>query len=243
MHLVDADRRVERVGALALLRRRPPPPASVPHHAGRGRAQLALQRVGVGLLRQQRGRRRPAARTCRRCAGRDARQEDLPDAALAAQAHRVAAAVPAVEVADHADPRGVGGPHREATCRPRPRTRARSRPAPRRGAGACLRPAARCRVSPSTGGKRYGSSNSALAPPGQCRRAAGRRVARPGASGPSKKPSAWRGASSPSERAVGPRPAPPRALPPARRRAARARRRRRRAGPARRTGRRGARRG
>src|SRR5688572_5450726 len=41
-------------------------------------------------------------------------QEQLPHAGLDALAHRVSAAVPIVEVADHADPPGIRRPHREA---------------------------------------------------------------------------------------------------------------------------------
>ena len=44
----------------------------------------------------------------------DAGQEDFPNAVSGVQAHDVAAAVPAVEVADHTDARRVGCPHREA---------------------------------------------------------------------------------------------------------------------------------
>ena len=43
----------------------------------------------------------------------DVGQEDLPDAGVLAQPHRVAAAVPVVEVADHRDPAGIGRPDRE----------------------------------------------------------------------------------------------------------------------------------
>ncbi len=111
MHLVDADRRVQGVGTPALCGHRRHRRQRA-HHAGGGRPHLALQRERVGLQRQQAavageqfvlvGAARP-----------DARQEDLPDAALAAQAHRVAAAVPVVEVAHHADPRRVRRPDRE----------------------------------------------------------------------------------------------------------------------------------
>ncbi len=47
-------------------------------------------------------------------AGADARDEQLPDARAVAQPHRVAAPVPAVEVADHRDAARIGRPHREA---------------------------------------------------------------------------------------------------------------------------------
>ena len=47
-------------------------------------------------------------------AGLDSREEKLPDAGGAEQAHRFAAAVPAVEVADNGDAVGVGRPDGEA---------------------------------------------------------------------------------------------------------------------------------
>ncbi len=43
-----------------------------------------------------------------------ARDEQLPDAAFGAKAHRVPPTVPGVEIADDADPRGIGRPDREA---------------------------------------------------------------------------------------------------------------------------------
>jgi hypothetical protein len=45
---------------------------------------------------------------------RYAGQEDLPDAVARVQTHGLRPSVPAVPVADHADPSGVGRPHREA---------------------------------------------------------------------------------------------------------------------------------
>ena len=112
VHLVDRDWRVERVGAAALGRRRQR--CRQPRDdAGGLWAHLGLQRVGVGLERQQ------AAVACAQFvlvmrAAADARQEQLPHAALAAQPHRVAPAVPVVEVADDGDARGVGRPDGEA---------------------------------------------------------------------------------------------------------------------------------
>ncbi len=47
---------------------------------------------------------------------RDMRNEDLPHAATAARAHRVAAAVPGVEVADHRDAAGIRRPDGEANA-------------------------------------------------------------------------------------------------------------------------------
>ena len=84
-------------------------------HAGGGRAQLGLARIGVGLLRQQLPVARQQLELVARARGH-AGQEDLPHAAFAAQPHRMAAAVPVIEVADHADAHRVGRPHREAAA-------------------------------------------------------------------------------------------------------------------------------
>lgn len=46
-------------------------------------------------------------------AGPDVRGKDFPDAAVAAQPHDVAAAVPAVEFADDGNPARIGGPDSE----------------------------------------------------------------------------------------------------------------------------------
>ena len=43
----------------------------------------------------------------------EARHEDLPEPAGKSVAHRHAPAVPLVEIADHADPAGVGRPYRK----------------------------------------------------------------------------------------------------------------------------------
>ncbi len=48
------------------------------------------------------------------CTCGHSRKEDLPDALRVPLPHRVHAAVPVVEVANHADTLGVGGPHGEA---------------------------------------------------------------------------------------------------------------------------------
>ena len=112
MHLVDAHRRIERVRGAPLGR--------VRHRrrqrrddGGGGRAQFGLPAVGVGLERQQAALGVEQFVLVAR-AGVHARQEDLPDAALAAQPHRVAPAVPEIEVADDAHARGIRCPHREA---------------------------------------------------------------------------------------------------------------------------------
>ena len=50
----------------------------------------------------------------------DAGQENLPDAAAEQLAHRIAAAVPAVEIADHADALRIRRPDVESSCRRTP---------------------------------------------------------------------------------------------------------------------------
>ena len=61
---------------------------------------------------------RPAApRTCRASPSADAGDEDLPDTDADAPAHRVTAAVPAVEIADHRYPRRHSGAQ-TAKCTP-----------------------------------------------------------------------------------------------------------------------------
>ena len=115
MHFVDADRRVERVGRLALHRRRHCRRQGVDHAGGIG-SQLRGECVGVGTLRQH-----PAGCIAERifvaCALRDRRQKYFPHPAFAAQPHRMAPCVPVVEVADHAHAQCVGCPDREAASR------------------------------------------------------------------------------------------------------------------------------
>ena len=111
MHFVNAHRRIERIGRLARGRgqrhRR-----HYRDNTGRGRAQFRLPRIRVGLLRQQLAAGRQQFEFVAR-ARRNAGQEQFPHAAFAAQAHGVAAAVPEIEVADHAHARGVRCPDRE----------------------------------------------------------------------------------------------------------------------------------
>ena len=115
MHLVDADRCAQRVGGSTLgagwhLG------GHRGHHAGGGRAQFGRTCNRVGLLRQQLALRAQQLEFVA-CALGQARNEQLPHTAFTAQAHRVTAAVPAVEIAHHADPGCIGRPHGKAGAR------------------------------------------------------------------------------------------------------------------------------
>ena len=111
MHFVDAHRRVQCIGLAARLASRHPR-WQAGHDAGRGRAQLRLQGIGVGTQRQL-----PALRVQQfelvAGTGADCGQKELPYATFAAQPHGMAPAIPEVEIADHADAAGVGCPDRE----------------------------------------------------------------------------------------------------------------------------------
>ena len=115
MDLVDRDRRASGPGA-----RRASVIQSSSCQSWRGRPTTARRWPAAPRREARAGRpsaagarhRRRRSRTCR-ARRADAGQEHLPDAGLDALAHRVAAAVPAVEVADHADARGVRRPDRE----------------------------------------------------------------------------------------------------------------------------------
>ncbi len=112
--LVDAHRRIQRVGALAL-RRRALRRRQGGDDAGSGRTQLGLAGIGIDLLRQQLAIARQQLELVARPRSH-AGQEDLPHATFAAQAHRVTAPVPEVEVADDAGAHRVGCPHRKAAA-------------------------------------------------------------------------------------------------------------------------------
>ena len=112
MDLVDADGRMALVGGSAALgqrlyfRHRS-------HDAGRVRPQLRGAGKGVGLQRQQPAVRIQQFELVEITDGRMG-QEDLPHPRLMAQAHRMAAAIPAIEAADHAGPPRVRRPDGEA---------------------------------------------------------------------------------------------------------------------------------
>ena len=105
--LVDADRLVKGVGAHALGRQRPGRRQRL-HHAGGARAQLGAQAVGIGLEQQLvlLGQELELVERASCQSG----QEQLPDAAFAPQPHRVAPAVPLVEVAHHRHAAGIRRP-------------------------------------------------------------------------------------------------------------------------------------
>ena len=67
--------------------------------------------------------------------------EELPDPGRAAIAHRVAPAVPVIEVADHADPLGVGRPDGEMDAAETLVRRGCAHPAARSCGSAFLHPA------------------------------------------------------------------------------------------------------
>ena len=116
VQLVDCDRRIDGVEPLTLglpgadrggaLRQ-------AVHDGGRGRRMLLLEGERVGLQRQQLLVRSEQLIFVDLSAS-EPRNEDLPKAGLHALAHDVAPAVPGVERSDHADPRGIRRPHREA---------------------------------------------------------------------------------------------------------------------------------
>ena len=83
-----------------------------PHHRGGLRPQLGAGAERVGLERQQRAIG-AAQLVLVEHALAETGDEDLPDPDPGAAAHRVAPAVPAVEVADHRDPGGIRRPDRE----------------------------------------------------------------------------------------------------------------------------------
>ena len=125
-------------------------------------------------------------------------EEQLPDAAFDALAHRVAAAVPAVEVADDRDPRRVRRPDHEAVAMdalhghrvgaqllvelevacPRPSGRRRARPAPAgSGRGRRARPCPRRPHAQAIGKARAAAGNGRTKRPSACAREIGERSA------------------------------------------------------------------
>ena len=116
MDLVYGDRSVEVLPA----RSRLDPGLIGPHEGiarsydrGGARRALALARDRIGLLREQRAAGTEKLVFVQRSRP-DAGNEQLPHARLAAQAHRMAPAIPGVEVADDRDAARVGRPDREA---------------------------------------------------------------------------------------------------------------------------------
>ena len=118
----------------------------------------------VGLERQQRALRADDLVLVDRAVA-ERRDEDLPDAGVHALAHRVAAAVPAVEVADDRDAPRVRRPHREVHARGAFVRRSDARPAGRRASRACPRRGASRRAGRAPARRRTGRR------PSTCRRA------------------------------------------------------------------------
>ena len=85
---------------------------AVDHRGGARGVGLEGEGEGIGLQRERLARSGDDLVLVARALGH-ARDEELPDAIAGMQAHRMAAAVPAVPVTDHADPLGIGRPHRE----------------------------------------------------------------------------------------------------------------------------------
>ena len=194
MDLVDRDRRVERLAPRRdrpSTRRRPRRSWSTSQtiEAVFG-PQLGGEAVGVGLLDE-----------VAVVAALDLELVDLarPRSGMkisqmpvgAAVPHRVAAAVPVVEVADHADPLGVRGPDGEVDAPDAVDARGRGRPASRRCGSGCPRRAGggRSRSGPGRSGR--GRRTPRRAPrgsrrPGDRRNGSGRPVKTR-----SKRPSGW----------------------------------------------------
>jgi hypothetical protein len=116
VHLVDGDRAVRRLPPLPLRHPRgiiPGVAVERPDHRGRSRRlRLEGERVGIRLERQH-------LAPCRQDlelvpgTGADARDEDFPDAVARVKPHGMPPPIPLVEVAHHAHPPRVRGPHGE----------------------------------------------------------------------------------------------------------------------------------
>ena len=119
MDFVDVERRMQPVEVLAFFQPRAvlPDMACRRSDAGGGvRSQLEFSGIGVGLDQHL------AAVAVTdfefvQAAGRKPGNEDFPHSRASQATHGVDAAVPAVEVADHADSLCVGRPYREAHAR------------------------------------------------------------------------------------------------------------------------------
>src|SRR3712207_6089608 len=79
-------------------------------------SRLARSRHGIRLLRKKLAMRADQF-VLVTFAGAETRNEQFPDPSLPAQAHGVAPAVPAVEVADHGDTPGIRRPNGKAHAR------------------------------------------------------------------------------------------------------------------------------
>ena len=81
------------------------------HHAGGAGWRLGVESIGIGF--QEQGTIAGQNLELVQIAFAQTGHEQLPDSRPWPQAHRMAAAIPLVEGADHADPPGVGRPDRE----------------------------------------------------------------------------------------------------------------------------------
>ena len=111
MNLVNAHRRIQGIRRLAL-GTRGQFGRHAGHYAGVGRAQFGLAGVGVRLQRQQVAIPRMQLKFVA-CTGAHARHKTFPNTTRMAQVQSVNAAVPSIEVADHADAARVGRPDRK----------------------------------------------------------------------------------------------------------------------------------
>ena len=120
MHLVDGHGRVAVVAKLLLalhpIAVLPVPLGQVPHDRGGAWRHLGVMAVGVGLERQQVAVRADQFVLVKGAVGQ-AGNEDFPHAGFDPQPHGMAAAVPVIEIADHADAAGIGRPHGEVHAR------------------------------------------------------------------------------------------------------------------------------
>ena len=118
VHLVDRDGRLQARSVRALGQPAGVGPGllAVPDDGGGARRRLGVDGERISLLDFVAAvpRLDPVLVPC---PGADARHEPFPDAGAAPRPQRVRAAVPAVEVADHADARGTGRPDREVGAR------------------------------------------------------------------------------------------------------------------------------
>ncbi len=113
MHFVDRDGGAQRIRGGSSLEPRlvAPDVLRVVHHRGVGRRHLGLERERIGLQPQPSFLRPDLELVLRALV--DAGNEQLPDPRRAERAHRVQAAVPEVEVADHGDRARVRRPDGE----------------------------------------------------------------------------------------------------------------------------------
>ena len=151
------------------------------------RAQLGGKRHRIGFERQQLAVGAEISNLYLSPAS-TAGHKDFPEA-VAAHAHGMAAAVPIVEIADDADAFRIRRKHREGDARDALVHDADARRACRRDCRCVPSPSRWRSRSDSTGGKRYGSSNSTNASPKAHAQPIG--AARCLGAGPTNNPASW----------------------------------------------------